>query len=59
MFLKESLRLDSFYCTSPENQIGYYLYSPLHGHEIAEKIKAEFVYEEDSFSYNGWLVNRI
>ena len=40
-------------------QKGYYLYSPICGKEIADKIKTEYNCIEDVFSYKGWIVNRV
>ena len=41
------------------DRTGYYLYSPLYGGEIAELIKNNYAFEENSFNYKGWLVYRI
>ena len=40
-------------------QKGYYLYSPICGKEIADKIKTEYNCIEDVFSYKGWIVDRV
>lgn len=40
-------------------QTGYYLYSPIYGGEIAQSIKENYSYEENTFRYKGWLIYRI